>query len=101
MPSKKGVSPVGNAVSGALAGMTAVSISYPFDLIKTRTHFEVGSSKSHGVAAHNNKPAPRISSVARMIWKEGVSSGGSFGGFRSFYRGIDQLMPEAAFVRLN
>ena len=67
-------------------GVSAVCISYPFDLLKTRTQFTVSQSGPIGV-----------SSVARMIFKEGYHTGGIPKGFIGFYRGIDQLIPEAFF----
>lgn len=81
------LTPGGNALSGALAGMFAVTMSYPFDLIKTRTHFAVGSGATD----------TSIRGVARSIYTEGAAVGGPFRGCLGFYRGIDQLMPEAAF----
>jgi len=80
------VTPAGNAVAGALAGMFAVTMSYPFDLTKTRMQFAVGAGEPAGFVH-----------IAKTIFREGHATGGSVKGFLSFYRGLDQLMPEAAF----
>jgi hypothetical protein len=80
------LTPFGNAVGGAFSGMFAVAVSYPFDLIKTRIHFEVGKMENIKTAS---TPKLSILSVGRTIVKEG--------GVISLYRGLDQLAPEAAF----
>ena len=70
--------------------------SYEIDLIKTRLHFEVGKAANQEAAKGLN-----MSSVAKKIWAEGAASkmmgSGGLGGFFAFYRGLDQLLPEAAF----
>jgi solute carrier family 25 protein 39/40 len=85
---KDNITSFGNAASGALAGMFAVTMSYPFDLIKTRSHFLVQN------AGENEKIS--LVKVAKNIFQEGASTRGTFRGLTSFYRGLDQLMPEAA-----
>jgi len=68
-------------------------MSYPFDLIKTRLHFEVGKSVAEG-------QRPTFMSISKVIYNEGAANGvlGSrlLGGSMAFYRGLDQLVPEAA-----
>jgi len=82
-------------IGGAVAGVFAVVMSYPFDLIKTRLHFEVAKSTSTATSAK-----PTFVSISKVIFREGAESGllGSrvLGGSVAFYRGLDQLIPEAA-----
>ena len=77
-----------NAVCGAFAGMFAVCCSYPFDLIKTRTHFLVGATKAQMSESALAKQKYNMFSVGRDIVRRG--------GVLSLYRGLDQLLPEAA-----
>jgi len=85
------LNPLGNATGGALAGMFAVTVSYPFDLIKTRCHFEVG--KRAAAAAQSGVTAPALKIGIREMGSTIIKEGG----YVSLYRGLDQLMPEAAF----
>eukprot|EP01089_Gocevia_fonbrunei_P013462 TRINITY_DN345_c0_g1_i1.p1 TRINITY_DN345_c0_g1~~TRINITY_DN345_c0_g1_i1.p1 ORF type:complete len:310 (+),score=60.52 TRINITY_DN345_c0_g1_i1:79-1008(+) len=86
--------PFDNALAGAIGGMIAVTGSYPFDLIKTRLHFEVGKAKGTGLTN------PTISTISKTIWAEGFQKGflgiKPLGGLLGFYRGLDQLIPESA-----
>jgi len=88
-------SPLQDAIAGATAGVAAVTVSYPFDLMKTRMHFEAGKV---GGAKHN------IFSISRVIYSEGYNRGfmgvKPLGGYVGFYRGLDQLIPEAALKSL-
>jgi hypothetical protein len=61
--------------------MFAVTMSYPFDLVKTVTHFEVGK------APKGTKVS--IGAVARGVYARS--------GILGFYKGLDQLLPEACF----
>jgi hypothetical protein len=80
----------GNALGGALSGVAAVVASYPFDLLKTRAQFEVGKGGA-------DKKKVSLVSVGQKIWAEGYAVGGVPRGVLGFYRGLDQLVPEAAF----
>eukprot|EP01090_Pellita_catalonica_P003305 TRINITY_DN1297_c0_g1_i1.p1 TRINITY_DN1297_c0_g1~~TRINITY_DN1297_c0_g1_i1.p1 ORF type:complete len:317 (-),score=43.39 TRINITY_DN1297_c0_g1_i1:127-1077(-) len=86
--------PLHNLVAGSTAGVFAVCGSYPFDLVKTRLHFEVAKGGTK----------PTILQATKDIWREGFKIGlfGSrtLGGLAGFYRGIDQLIPESAFKLL-
>lgn len=81
------------ALGGSLSGMFAVTMSYPFDLIKTRMHFEVGNI--------NSTVKPNQFVIGKLIYQEGTRNtllgSRALSGFASFYRGLDQLLPEAAF----
>eukprot|EP01094_Clydonella_sp_ATCC50884_P010373 TRINITY_DN199_c0_g1_i1.p2 TRINITY_DN199_c0_g1~~TRINITY_DN199_c0_g1_i1.p2 ORF type:complete len:334 (+),score=107.50 TRINITY_DN199_c0_g1_i1:78-1004(+) len=82
--------PLINMAGGATSGMVAVTASYPFDLLKTRLHFELQKGKR-----------ATMLDTTKIIAREGYQTG--FMGIRSagavlgFYRGLDQLLPEAAF----
>lgn len=79
-----------NMTSAAVAGMIAVTASYPFDLLKTRLHFEIQKGNR-----------ATMLDTTKIIAREGYQAG--FMGIRpagavlGFYRGLDQLLPEAAF----
>lgn len=82
--------PIVNMAGGAVSGMVAVTASYPFDLLKTRLHFELQKGKR-----------ATMLDTTKLIAREGYQTGfmgmRSLGAVLGFYRGLDQLLPEAAF----
>jgi hypothetical protein len=75
--------------------MFSATMTYPFEIVKTRLHFDVLDPTN--IAARQE---PRIGEVILRIWSEGLQRprlGSPFlGGALGFYRGLDQLIPEAA-----
>ena len=113
-------------IAGAISGMFSATMTYPFgtrhpfsncaqfcpferflmllngalacqtlEIVKTRLHFDVLDPTN--IAARQE---PRIGEVIHRIWSEGIQRPrfGSplLGGALGFYRGLDQLIPEAA-----
>lgn len=70
-----------DALAAAVSGVVSLTAAYPFELLKTRAHFVVGST-SAGASGMSS-----IKHLCSCIYRER--------GFISFYKGYDQLLPSA------
>lgn len=113
-------------VAGALSGIFSATMTYPFgtnprktvarasvksllrcsptnppspslfaEIVKTRLHFELVRA-----SGSSSRPELQARQIMRRIWTEGYAvpqlGSPTLGGILGFYRGLDQLIPEAA-----
>lgn len=79
-------SDIGRFISGAMAGITSVSLTYPLDLIRTRLTLSETRPKANG----------------SLIWRCALEIVREEGGVRSLYRGLaPSLLGIAPYVAIN